>query len=224
MEEIETSFGERVNKFCENKIFISSFIPFQYKCLPERLNPESKIHKSVICILEKHSLWKPFGNPLESVKDKEKDKVKEEDKVKESEKKERLLQSLKEGMIQTWQYLEQFPEPELEKDAIEVIKHLRKTKNITVPPEKKEINLLIRNWIFTDDPYMVTKEELIKMIDGAGSDDFEKDKLQVRYILNPDHKAKLLGMEEASKPKKRTTNESENKIRYPKNHGSRIEI
>ncbi len=85
MEEIQTSFGDRINRFCENKIFISSFISFQYKCSVERLNPKSKIHKSVIEILEKHSLYKPFGNPLERVKDKDKEMDKDKDKENENQ-------------------------------------------------------------------------------------------------------------------------------------------
>jgi len=123
-------------------------------------------------------------------------KVKEGKEV--EEKKDRLLESLKEGMIQTWQYLEQFPEPELEKDAIDVIEFMRKTKNgkSTVPPDKKEIELLIMNWILPDDPYMASKETLIKMIKGAGKKDFEKGNLTVKYILNPEHRAKLLMLEE----------------------------
>ncbi len=82
MEEIQTSFGDRINRFCENKIFISSFITFQYKCSVERLNPKSKIHKSVIEILEKHGLYKTLENPLEKLK--EKDKKRDKDKEKEN--------------------------------------------------------------------------------------------------------------------------------------------
>ncbi|MCK5611219.1 DUF4373 domain-containing protein [Candidatus Pacearchaeota archaeon] len=123
-------------------------------------------------------------------------KVKER-KVKESKgKKESLLEGLKEGMIQTWQYLQEFPEPDLEKNAIEVIKHLRITKNpnSTLPPDKNEIEQIIKHWLLFDD---LPKENLIKLIDGAGSKEFEKDNLQVSYILKPEHRAKLLQLEES---------------------------
>lgn len=133
------------------------------------------------------------------------------------EKKSRLLETLKAGMIKTWQYLEKFPEPELEQDAIEVIKHLRVTKNpnSNLPPDKNEIEQIIEYWLFSDD---LPKETLIKLINGAGSVEFEKVLLQVSYILKPHHRAKLLQLEESmiKTGSERIPVEGEDKLILPK--------
>lgn len=108
------------------------------------------------------------------------------------EKKERLLQSLKEGMIQTWQYLDQFPEPELTKDAIEVIESLREVRGSAVEPGKTEIEMLINNWLFGG----VEKDILFKMIKGAATNDIDKGNLAIDFILRPKHIERLLMKEE----------------------------
>lgn len=215
MEEIQSYFGDRVKPLDDEKIFLPSFIPFQYKCDPENLNPENKVHKSVIRILEKYGVCKPLASPLKGVKDKDKDKDKELDKDKESEKKSRILESLKEGMIQTWQYLEQFPEPELKQDAIEVITSLREVRGSAVEPGKTEIEMLINNWLFKG----VEKDILLEMIKGAATNEIDKGNLTIEYILRPKHKERLLMKAEEATPKKRINKESEKVFRYPKNHG-----
>ena len=106
----------------------------------------------------------------------------------EEKKKERLLQSLKEGMIQTWQYLEISPELELKKDAIEVITSLREVRGSSLDPGEVEIATLIHNWLFGG----VEKDVLLKMIKGASTDEFEIKNLTIEYILKPKHREKLL--------------------------------
>ncbi len=132
----------------------------------------------------------------------------------------RLLESLKKGMIQTWQYLEQFPEPELKQDAIEVIRSLREVRGSALEPGKVEIEILIHNWLFDG----VEKDILLSMIKGAATDEFEKKNLTIEYILKPKHREKLLMKAEEAAPKKRISKESEKTFRYPKNHGSGIKI
>lgn len=70
------------------KWFIPDFIEFQYGTL----NPENRVHKSVLDLLTKYSLLdirtdenKPLASPLEGVKDKDKDKDKSKDKEKDKE-------------------------------------------------------------------------------------------------------------------------------------------
>jgi len=110
-----------------------------------------------------------------------------------------LLEKLRDGMIRIDQYLLEYPEPDLEKDAVEVIGCMRKAKNPNskLPPERREIDLLIEHWLFPDNRYFLTKDDLLKMIQGAVKKDFEKELLNVKYLLNPDHKSKLLQLEES---------------------------
>ncbi|MCH8479173.1 MAG: hypothetical protein LAT56_14705 [Wenzhouxiangella sp.] len=66
------------------KWFIKPFIDFQYG----ELNPNNRVHKSVISKLKKENLSKPdkgLISPLQRAKDKDKDKFKDKDKDKESE-------------------------------------------------------------------------------------------------------------------------------------------
>ena len=220
-DEIKETFGDRVNHFCEEKIFIPGFIHFQYKCSVEGLNPANKAHKSVIDRLKRLGLFKPLGSPLNG--DKEQDKEQDKDIIKKNIRREELLKGVESGLIKIGQYLLEFPEPDLEKDAVEVIEFMRKTKNpkSKTPPIQNEVERLIKNWLFSDG---IPKEMLIKVIKGAGTNDFETKNLQVGYILNPDHTAKLLMMEENSSPKKRTSSDSDKNFRFPKTHGNGIKI
>jgi len=124
-------------------------------------------------------------------------KVKEskEKKLAETSFKKDFLEKLKSGLIKTRDYLQSFPEPDLELDAIEVVTFLRKTKNPNskLSPQKNEVEKLIHNWLFPDS---IAKDDLIKLIKGAATSEFEKKNLTVKYILNPEHTAKLLMMEE----------------------------
>ena len=84
-EDLMQIFQNHILPINGTKWFVIDFIEFQYKVTINELNPDNKIHKSIICLLEKYSiietLSKGLGNPYEGVKDKDKDKVK--DKVKE---------------------------------------------------------------------------------------------------------------------------------------------
>lgn len=83
---IETYFFERVLKLGDFKFFIPKFIKFQYG----PLNPESRVHLSVIKKLEEHginlkgidTLCIPYEYPIDTLKDKDKDKDKVMDKAK----------------------------------------------------------------------------------------------------------------------------------------------
>ena len=58
----------------DSKWFIRPFIEFQYGVL----NPDNRVHLSIINILEKNKI-KPLASPLLGAKDKDKDKVKDKD-------------------------------------------------------------------------------------------------------------------------------------------------
>jgi hypothetical protein len=73
---------ERIIEFDEGKKwFIKPFIDFQYGIL----NPENRVHKSIILELEKYNLNKTLISSLKGAKDKDKDKdmVKDKDEYKE---------------------------------------------------------------------------------------------------------------------------------------------
>lgn len=61
-----------------NKWFIYDFVEFQYGTL----NPENRVHKSVLDILNKYKI-KPLRSPLQGAKDKDKDKDMDKDKEQE---------------------------------------------------------------------------------------------------------------------------------------------
>jgi len=60
------------------KWYIPAFIDFQYG----ELNPENRVHKSILTILNKYKI-KPLTSPLQGAKDKDKDMDKDKDKNKE---------------------------------------------------------------------------------------------------------------------------------------------
>lgn len=74
-------FGDKLKKFDGDKYFIPTFIEFQYG----ELNPENRVHFSVISKLEKQGLYKPLISSLKGAMDKEKDKDKVKAKKEESE-------------------------------------------------------------------------------------------------------------------------------------------
>ena len=75
LEEILEAFGDNLQEIGDNKIYITKFISFQYG-LP--LNPNVKVHQSVIKLLQKNDIELPNPLPV-SVKDKDKIKVKGKD-------------------------------------------------------------------------------------------------------------------------------------------------
>jgi hypothetical protein len=68
---------ERIIKLKSGKWFLCGFIPFQYNCPIEKLNPKNKVHSSIINILSNEGIIKGLASPLQGVKDKDKDKDKE---------------------------------------------------------------------------------------------------------------------------------------------------
>ena len=73
--EFETQFKDKIIKLKDDKYFIPSFIDFQYGSL----NPENRVHKSVISLLEKEGAYKLLKSSSKGAKDKEKDKDKDKD-------------------------------------------------------------------------------------------------------------------------------------------------
>lgn len=95
-----SAFGDRLEKVGDDKIWIKSFVRFQYG---ENLNEKSPVHKSIIKRLLRHGIYEKlciaYGNPSPTLslaldnpsdsleeKDKEKDKEKVKEKVKEKDK------------------------------------------------------------------------------------------------------------------------------------------
>ena len=75
IEEILDAFGSKVF-LSDNKLIIKPFVEFQYG----ELNPDNKVHKSVILRLEKLAPHKPLDSSNQGAKDKDKDKEKDKDK------------------------------------------------------------------------------------------------------------------------------------------------
>lgn len=83
LEEIKKEFKDSVQLLNEEKLFIKSFIEFQYS----NLNPNNRVHKSILNRLKKEGASKDLIRSFNTPKDKDKDK--EEDKEKEKEKEQR---------------------------------------------------------------------------------------------------------------------------------------
>lgn len=82
----EKSFENHIQIFDNGeKWFIPSFIEFQYG---SELNPENRVHESILKILNKYKLapYKPLTSPLQGAKDKDKDKDMDMDKDKDKDK------------------------------------------------------------------------------------------------------------------------------------------
>ncbi len=71
IDEILEAFNDNIEQIGDNKFYLTKFCKFQYG----ELNPNVKVHKSVIKLLDKHNI--ELANPLVSVKDKDKDKGKD---------------------------------------------------------------------------------------------------------------------------------------------------
>ena len=71
IDEILEAFNDNIEQIGDNKFYLTKFCKFQYG----ELNPNVKVHKSVIKLLDKHNI--ELDNPLVSVKDKDKDKAKD---------------------------------------------------------------------------------------------------------------------------------------------------
>lgn len=78
-------FKDRVQVLSPDKWLIPQFVPFQYG----KLSPESKVHSTVITLLEKEGVSIPYVKGIDTLKDKDRDidtnKVKEKDKDQEQD-------------------------------------------------------------------------------------------------------------------------------------------
>lgn len=90
IDDVEKAFRGQI-QVSDDKLFIPAFIDFQYKCTFNELNPENKVHKSIIVRLNRLD-FKPLGAFAQGAKDKDKEKDKELDKEldKDKEKGEKL--------------------------------------------------------------------------------------------------------------------------------------
>lgn len=92
------SFKGKIVPFCDGeKWLIIDFIDFQYG----KLNPQNRVHESVINLLSKYDLLddenniiKPLANPLQRVKDKDKDKDMDKDMDKDKDKDPEILKKI----------------------------------------------------------------------------------------------------------------------------------
>lgn len=80
IDQLKTSFADKIRFISDDKILIQAFIDFQYGTL----NPENRVHKSVILRLEKFEN-KDLIRTFQGAKDKEQYKDKEKDKEKETD-------------------------------------------------------------------------------------------------------------------------------------------
>ena len=71
-EETEQTFLSKLTILSKEKWFIRKFIEFQYG----PLNPENRVHNSVLEILEKEGAWQGLPSPSKGDKNKDKDKNK----------------------------------------------------------------------------------------------------------------------------------------------------
>lgn len=86
MDDISKAFRNRIQIVNDDKLFIPSFIKFQYKVDVIGLNPENKVHRSVIQRLKSLGIIKPLASSSQGAKDKDKDKDKAKDKNKAKDK------------------------------------------------------------------------------------------------------------------------------------------
>lgn len=70
-------FSGRIHALSEAKWFIPKFVEYQYGAL----NPDNRVHQSVISLLMKEGAYKLLTRPLNRVKDKDKDLDKAQDKA-----------------------------------------------------------------------------------------------------------------------------------------------
>ena len=80
IEEALSIMGDRIIEL-KDKWFIPKFINFQYQVsTPTDLNPDNRVHKSVIDILQKEGAYKGLIRGVQGCKDKDKDKDYDKDK------------------------------------------------------------------------------------------------------------------------------------------------
>jgi hypothetical protein len=82
VDDLKSNFGDRLFFVKSDKIWISGFIEFQYGCGVSDLNPNNKVHLSVMNLLKKYGVSKGYPSPLQGAKDKDKEKEKDKDNYK----------------------------------------------------------------------------------------------------------------------------------------------
>ena len=80
-DEFDAAFADKIVWLNKTKIFIQSFIDFQYG----ELNETNRVHKSIITKLKRYGAYKPLISPLQGAKDKDKDMDKDKDKDQDKE-------------------------------------------------------------------------------------------------------------------------------------------
>ncbi len=78
VEDLLSTFGEKIEARGDEKLVVTGFIEFQYG----DLNPDNRVHKSVLNRLEKLAPIKDLTSPLLGAKDKDKDKDQDKEKEK----------------------------------------------------------------------------------------------------------------------------------------------
>lgn len=201
LDEIKFVFGKRLNHFCESKLFISRFITFQYNLESiSDLNPENRVHKSVIKILKGYNLLteapsKGLIEVQEGCKDKDKNKELDKAKVKDIN----IINepSVMRSIIEEWNH-QGLPEANLfpatmgkvepllntSKSHFTIDQILQGIKNYATvkhATDRKETKDWTRNWTFT------LLEFLRKDTDRFLSEDFD-----LNVYLKPEHRKLIL--------------------------------
>lgn len=162
-ESAEFHIGEKLNKDeiikimdgriieLKEKWFIPKFINFQYQVSSvAELNPENRVHKSVIDLLKKEGAIKGLKSPLQGCKDKDKDKDKDKGVVKgevalTQEEHQRLIDTYGSGIIK--EYIERLNDYALStplkfnkyhNHAAVIRQWIRKDNVKKLPPKPKE--------------------------------------------------------------------------------------
>jgi hypothetical protein len=81
LEEIKAAFGDRVSVLNDEKLFLETFVEFQYGTLSHECKP----HRPVLKRLESITLLKGYRKGFKTLEEKEKEKEQEKDKEKEEE-------------------------------------------------------------------------------------------------------------------------------------------
>lgn len=68
-------FGGRIMVVNNEKWFLPKFVEFQYG----ELNPDSRVHQSVVSLLKKEGVFKGYAKGMQTLKDKDKDKDKDKE-------------------------------------------------------------------------------------------------------------------------------------------------
>lgn len=143
--------GNRLERLPNGKFWIPKFIRFQFG----ELNPESRVHASVIKLLDFHKISYPISslsigyvNPLDSTKDKEKDKDKEKRLAIYAEVESHLFRFFNRNGSASTNYIEQCAIAEIcrrkeyKKELLEIEAYYKKEKRFF----PRSLESLVNNW------------------------------------------------------------------------------